>query len=70
MDTDSDGVGNNADTDDDADSVLDAADNCPMANSDQLDTDSGSGNVCDTDDDADSVLDTADNCPLISNLIS
>jgi len=50
-DNDLDGIGNNADTDDDNDGVLDVNDNCPMiANADQADTDGdGLGDACDPD---------------------
>ena len=62
-------IGDACDTDDDNDTVLDGADNCPLvANTDQTDTDGdGIGDVCDTDDDNDGVLDGADNCPLNAN---
>jgi uncharacterized delta-60 repeat protein len=54
------------DTDDDADGIQDALDNCPLAsNANQLDTDvDGLGNICDTDDDNDGVLDTSDKFSL------
>ena len=47
-DTDGDGLGNVCDEDDDADSVLDSADNCPLrANPDQQDSDGdGRGDAC------------------------
>lgn len=50
VDSDSDGIGNNADTDDDNDSVEDTVDNCPLvSNVNQLDSDSdGSGDACDS----------------------
>jgi uncharacterized delta-60 repeat protein len=60
VDSDGDGIGDNADTtphgDADADGVDDVADNCPaVANANQIDTDGdGKGDVC-------------DNCPDISN---
>lgn len=66
-DTDDDGRGDICDTDDDNDTVLDAApDNCPLiANLDQLDTDlDGTGNACDDDDDGDGVADVDDAFPL------
>ena len=49
VDSDLDGVGNNADDDDDNDGLDDNADNCPVdINADQSDTDSdGVGDVCD-----------------------
>ncbi|HSC75220.1 MAG TPA: thrombospondin type 3 repeat-containing protein [Pseudomonadales bacterium] len=54
------------DTDDDADGVEDAVDNCVLtSNTDQLDTDGdGQGNACDSDDDNDGVADGSDACPL------
>ncbi|MBI4238107.1 MAG: thrombospondin type 3 repeat-containing protein [Deltaproteobacteria bacterium] len=53
-------------TDDDADGVREAADNCPTdANPSQTDTDEdGEGNSCDTDDDNDGTLDDDDAFPL------
>ncbi|MDB4567720.1 thrombospondin type 3 repeat-containing protein, partial [Pseudomonadales bacterium] len=67
LDTDSDGTGNNADTDDDADGVADSADAFPLDAAETLDADSdGTGNNADTDDDGDGVLDTADAFALIS----
>jgi hypothetical protein len=60
FDTDKDGIGNNADTDDDGDGVLDSDDPFPLDASESLDTDSdGIGNNADTDDDGDGVLDAA-----------
>ena len=49
LDTDADGIGNNADSDDDNDGVLDATDNCPLiANPNQADDDRDKiGDVCD-----------------------
>jgi hypothetical protein len=67
LDTDADGTGNNADTDDDNDSVLNTADAFPLDASEAFDTDSdGIGNNRDTDDDGDGVLDGNDAFPLIS----
>ena len=64
-DTDSDGVGNNTDTDDDGDEVLDADDAFPLDGSETTDTDrDGVGNNADTDDDGDEVLDADDAFPL------
>jgi len=58
------------DVDMDDDTVLNAADNCPIdANSLQLDTDfDGDGDACDADIDGDTVLNAVDNCPLIPNV--
>ena len=67
VDTDSDGTGNNADTDDDGDGVIDTDDAFPLDSSESVDTDGdGTGNNADTDDDGDGVLDTADAFPLDS----
>ena len=67
VDTDSDGIGNNADTDDDNDLVLDVNDRFPFDSTESIDTDSdGMGNNADTDDDNDLVLDVNDAFPLIS----
>ena len=45
IDTDADGIGNNADTDDDGDSVLDTADAFPLDKTETIDTDAdGIGN--------------------------
>jgi hypothetical protein len=67
LDTDADGTGNNADTDDDNDSVLNTADAFPLDASEAFDTDSdGIGNNRDTDDDGDGVLDGNDAFPLIT----
>jgi hypothetical protein len=65
LDTDSDGTGNNADTDDDGDGVLDGTDAFPLDATETLDTDSdGTGNNADNDDDGDGVLDGTDAFPL------
>ena len=68
-DTDSDLRGNVCDNDDDADTIVDASDNCPLvANVGQADLDKDKiGDACDTDDDGDTVADGADNCPLDAN---
>jgi len=68
-DSDSDGLGNVCDPDDDNDTVLDASDNCSLVpNPDQTNTDGDAlGNVCDPDDDNDTILDASDNCPLVAN---
>ena len=67
LDTDLDGIGNNADTDDDGDGVLDAADAFPLDSTETLDTDSdGTGNNADIDDDNDNVIDAVDGFPLVS----
>ena len=65
VDTDGDGTGNNADTDDDNDGVEDAEDAFPLDASESIDTDGdGTGNNADTDDDNDGVADTTDAFPL------
>jgi hypothetical protein len=67
LDTDSDGIGNNADTDDDGDGVADEGDVFPLDASETLDTDlDGTGNNADPDDDNDGVLDSNDAFPLDS----
>ena len=54
MDTDGNGVGNNADIDDDGDGVLDIADAFPLDSSESVDTDTdGTGDNADLDDDGD-----------------
>ncbi|WP_052957725.1 thrombospondin type 3 repeat-containing protein [Photobacterium angustum] len=65
LDTDSDGIGNNKDTDDDGDGVADADDVFPFDSTESVDTDSdGIGNNKDTDDDGDGVADVDDALPL------
>jgi hypothetical protein len=67
IDTDSDGTGNNADTDDDGDGVADGEDAFPLDKAESVDTDGdGIGNNADNDDDGDGVPDTADGYALIS----
>jgi len=66
-DSDSDGIGNNADTDDDNDGVSDSSDAFPLDSTETVDTDSdGIGNNADTDDDGDGVDDLVDVYPLNS----
>src|SRR6185503_8745815 len=67
-DTDSDGLFDCKDPDIDNDTVLNAADNCPLvSNTNQADVDhNGIGNAC-QDTDTDGVLDINDNCPVVSN---
>jgi hypothetical protein len=58
VDFDSDGVGDNADADDDDDGVFDSADTFPFNASETIDSDSdGVGNTADSDDDNDGVSD-------------
>ncbi len=65
VDTDSDGVGDNADTDDDGDGVPDAKDEYPLDPAESADTDGdGIGNNADTDNDNDGVPDAQDAFPL------
>lgn len=64
-DFDGDKIGNNTDTDDDNDGVLDVNDAFPLNASESVDTDSdGIGNNLDTDDDGDGVADVDDVFPL------
>ncbi len=69
-DTDSDGLMDCIDLDDDADGILDETDNCPLlSNPVQADLDGdGFGDKCDPDDDGDGVLDELDNCPSAANV--
>ncbi|WP_240464802.1 thrombospondin type 3 repeat-containing protein, partial [Paraferrimonas sp. SM1919] len=65
LDTDGDGIGNNADMDDDNDGVNDDEDALPLDPEETLDTDNdGIGNNSDDDDDNDGVLDEQDMAPL------
>ncbi len=58
-------MGNNADTDDDNDEVLDVDDVFPLDSSESVDTDGdGIGNNADDDDDGDGILDEDDDAPL------
>ncbi|WP_422768115.1 hypothetical protein ACOX9X_15920 [Photobacterium leiognathi subsp. mandapamensis] len=64
LDTDSDGIGNNKDTDDDDDGVADVDDAFPLDKTESLDTDGDSiGNNKDIDDDGDGVADVDDAFP-------
>jgi hypothetical protein len=65
VDTDSDGIGNNADSDDDNDGVADGSDAFPLDSTEHTDTDSdGTGNNADDNDDGDSAPDATDDFPL------
>ncbi|MDC0938944.1 M4 family metallopeptidase [Pseudomonadales bacterium] len=65
FDTDSDGVLNYKDTDDDGDGVSDSKDAFPLDAAETVDTDSdGIGNNADTDDDGDGVADSSDAFPF------
>jgi hypothetical protein len=65
FDTDLDGLGNNTDTDDDGDGVLDTEDAFPLNPSETIDTDGdGIGNNTDPDDDGDELDDQFDAFPL------
>jgi len=70
-DADCNGIGDTLEVDDDADGVLDAADNCPQsANGSQADLDGdGAGDACDPDIDDDGLTNVADNCPRAANPI-
>ncbi|WP_237156663.1 thrombospondin type 3 repeat-containing protein [Photobacterium leiognathi] len=64
FDTDSDGIGNNKDTDDDGDGVADADDVFPLDSTESVDTDGDNiGNNKDTDDDGDGIADVDDAFP-------
>jgi Putative metal-binding motif len=65
-DTDGDNIKDCVDPDDDNDTVLDGADNCPLtANTSQANNDGDSeGDACDADDDNDGVLDANDCAPF------
>jgi len=65
LDTDNDGIGDNADTDRDGDGVDNLSDAFPTDPTEYLDTDGDTiGNNADTDDDGDGVADTDDAFPL------
>jgi len=68
-DLDGDGRGDACDTDDDADGLDDAVDNCrTTANASQRDSDGdGLGDPCDDDDDNDRIADRVDNCRFAPN---
>ena len=67
-DTDSDGLRDDVDTDDDNDGVPDSEDAFPLDPSESVDTDGDDiGNNADPDDDNDGVNDGGDNCPLVIN---
>jgi hypothetical protein len=68
LDTDSDGIGNNADTDDDNDGHFDLLDAFPFDANEWMDSDlDGVGNNADTDDDNDGVLDEEDAFPYTAS---
>ena len=65
LDSDSDGIGDNSDSDNDNDGVPNVLDGLPFDPSEVLDTDKdGIGNNADDDDDGDGVSDDADAFPL------
>jgi len=65
LDHDGDGVGNNADTDDDNDGVADTLDAFPLDANEALDSDGdGVGNNADSDDDNDGIMDSLDRFSL------
>ena len=68
LDTDSDGIGNNADTDDDGDGHFDLLDAFPLDATEWMDSDSdGIGNNADLDDDNDGVSDEEDAFPYTAS---
>ena len=65
LDTDGDGIGNQADSDSDGDGVADIEDGAPLDRYEVMDTDGdGVGDGADLDDDGDGVLDVFDDFPL------
>ena len=68
-DVDGDGIDDQVDSDNDNDTVANAADNCPLvSNQDQKDTDGdGLGDACDDDIDQDGIPNKSDNCPATTN---
>ena len=68
-DADGDGTEDLMDPDDDGDTILDGADNCPLVtNRGQEDMDNdGIGDMCDPDQDGDDTRDVDDNCPSVAN---
>jgi len=65
---DGDGIGDNADADDDGDGMNDTSDAFPNDPNETTDTDGdGIGDNDDADDDGDGVADTTDNCPYTAN---
>ncbi len=67
LNTDSDGLGNACDDDDDNDGVVDTSDAFPLDSAEYIDSDGdGTGNNADTDDDNDTVLDGDDAFPYDS----
>ena len=70
-DLDCDGVDDNADSDDDGDTIGDSTDNCSRISNPGQDNIDGDtlGDTCDPDDDNDGLLDAEDNCPRIANVV-
>jgi hypothetical protein len=67
LDSDSDGIRNTVDTDDDGDGTPDSSDRFPLNTSESIDTDNdGIGNNEDTDDDNDGVADVSDAYTIVS----
>ena len=71
VDTDLDGIGNNADNDDDGDGVSDEEDALPLVATESIDTDNdGIGNNSDLDDDGDGFSDTVELLQGSDSLVS
>jgi hypothetical protein len=68
-DLDCDGMDDNADSDDDGDTIADSVDKCPkVSNPDNADKDNdGVGDACDDDADNDGFPNAKDNCPLMAS---